>query len=72
MNKKTKQQVQTSGPRDYKQICDGYIADVLSGRKNVCKFVRQAVERHIRDLKRAGTEEFPYVYDQSRADKYFY
>lgn len=29
----------------------------------------QACERHLRDLKRAGTDEFPYVFDTTRADR---
>lgn len=31
-----------------------YIDDVMSGREVVCKFVKQAVERHVNDLKRQG------------------
>lgn len=46
-----------------------YIEDVLSGRQVVGKYTRLAVERHVRDLKRAESEdpEFPYYFDEAQA-----
>jgi len=44
-----------------------YIDDVLSGKQVVCKYVRLAMERHVRDLERQGDDDFPYVFDQSGA-----
>lgn len=32
----------------------GYVEDVLSGRELTCKYVKQAVQRHVDDLKRQG------------------
>jgi len=32
---------------------DGYVAGVQNGSINTCKFVKQAVERHVKDLERA-------------------
>lgn len=48
-----------------------YIDDVLSGRQVVCKYVRLAVERHRKDLKRAksGDPEFPYYFDEEQAKR---
>jgi phage terminase large subunit-like protein len=42
---------------------DKYVRDVLSGRILSCRKTRLAVERHVRDLKRAKTDHsFPYVF----------
>lgn len=48
-----------------------YIDDVTSGRVVVCKWVRLAVERHLRDLKRAeeGDPDFPYYFDEAQAKR---
>jgi len=44
-----------------------YIDDVLNGNIVVCKMVRQAVERHVRDLERQRTPEFPYYFNERHA-----
>jgi len=46
-----------------------YIEDVLSGCQVVGKYTRLAVERHVRDLKRAESKdpEFPYYFDEAQA-----
>lgn len=41
-----------------------YIQDVLSGKQVVCKWVRLAVERHVKDLKR---KDFPFYFDRDAA-----
>ncbi len=46
-----------------------YIEDVLTGKIIVCKFVRQAVERHMNDLKRQNTPEFPYYFNEKAAER---
>jgi len=49
-----------------------YAVEVVSGlRKPVCKREWQACERHLKDLQRQGTEEFPFVFDETRADRIF-
>jgi phage terminase large subunit-like protein len=48
-----------------------YAVEVVSGMKVVCKAEWQACERHLRDLQRAGTDHFPYVFDETRADRVF-
>jgi len=35
----------------------------MLGHENVCKWVRLAVERHYRDLKRQNTKDFPYYFE---------
>jgi phage terminase large subunit-like protein len=47
----------------------GYIEDVLSGKVVVCKYVRLAVERHVNDLARQNTEEFPFYFDAKAANR---
>ncbi len=46
-----------------------YIDDVLSGRQVVCKLTKLAVERHLQDLERAGSEGFPYYFDEAQAKR---
>lgn len=46
---------------------DSYIDDVLNGDIIVCTAVRQAVERHVADLSRQSTDEFPYYFDVNHA-----
>ena len=48
-----------------------YAQDVVAGRIVAGKLVRLACERHLRDLERADTDDFPYVFDEDRADKVF-
>lgn len=48
-----------------------YAVEVVSGLRPACKREWQACERHLRDLQRQGTEDFPYVFDESRANRIF-
>ena len=52
-------------------ITHRYAAEVVIGLRKVCKREVQACRRHLRDLERQGTEGFPYVFDESRADRIF-
>ncbi|MGG0756256.1 terminase large subunit [Brevibacillus laterosporus] len=44
-----------------------YAQEVVSGRIIAGKTQRQACERHLRDLERQETEDFPYVFDPEKA-----
>ena len=44
-----------------------YIDDVSEGRIPVCAKARQAVARHVRDLKKSEKKTFPYVFDHKKA-----
>ncbi|MED4586663.1 terminase large subunit [Brevibacillus choshinensis] len=46
-----------------------YANDVLNGIEVAGGYVRKACERHLRDLERQGTDEFPYVFDEKLAEK---
>ena len=54
--------------RDYlKQYCD----DVISDKIISCQKHKWACLRFLRDLEREGTDEFPWVFDEARANRYF-
>ncbi len=46
-----------------------YINDVCEKKIPVCKKVKQAVLRHIKDIKRSDKESFPYHFDDNYAQK---
>lgn len=48
-----------------------YAKQVVSGRlRPLCgKYEILACERHLKDLERQGAEDFPYVFDETRADR---
>ncbi|WP_379142345.1 terminase large subunit [Paenibacillus sp. sgz500992] len=48
-----------------------YAGEVVSGMRLACKRERQACKRHLSDLQRQATPNFPYVFDESRADRIF-
>lgn len=48
-----------------------YAADVVTGNIDTCKNEWLACERHLKDLKRQGTDGFPFVFDETRADRAF-
>ena len=45
-----------------------WVDDILSNKLPSCKRARQACKRFRADLKRAGTEEFPYVFDMEASE----
>jgi len=50
-----------------------YALDVVHSelKDKCCKWEILSCERHLDDLARQGTEDFPYVFDESRADRIF-
>lgn len=48
-----------------------YALDVTEGRVVAGRLVRLACERHLRDVERQGTDEFPYVFDPSKGERVF-
>lgn len=48
-----------------------YSASVVSGEIVAGKYVILACKRHLNDLKRQGTEEFPYIFNEEKANKPF-
>lgn len=50
---------------DIASYCDA----VMSGARPACKWEKLAVQRHLNDLARQGTKEFPYVFDETKAQR---
>lgn len=48
---------------------NSYIADVLSGKIDACKWVKRACERQQNDLAKQGAPGFPYRFDEIRAGR---
>jgi phage terminase large subunit-like protein len=49
-----------------------YAVEVVSRlRGPVCEWEWKACERHLKDLQRQGADDFPYIFDESRADRIF-
>jgi phage terminase large subunit-like protein len=46
-----------------------YALDVRAGKIVACKWVKLAVARHLSDLTRAGTDAFPYYFDEAAAER---
>ena len=49
---------------------DQYTSDVKSGKKDVCKWVRLAVDRHYKDMEHQRTQEFPYYFEPKAVEHY--
>lgn len=50
------------------KLLDSYVSGVTSGDIVVGSHVRAAVERHVKDLERQFTDEFPFRFDRDLAD----
>lgn len=47
-----------------------YCNDIISGKIVACKKHKWSCMRFLRDLDKTGTEEFPWVFDEAKANKY--
>lgn len=45
-----------------------YARDVVAGRVDVCRYVRLACKRHLDDLKRVKSKDYPYTFDKVKAE----
>lgn len=48
-----------------------YALEIVNRIRQSCELEKLACKRHLKDLERQGTDEFPYVFDESRADRIF-
>ena len=48
-----------------------YSHNCIKDTAHVCQKHRWACERFLRDVQRAGTKEFPYVFDEEKAQRFF-
>lgn len=51
--------------------CTQYALDVVEGRRVAGQLERLACQRHLNDLARQGTDGFPYVFDESLANRIY-
>jgi phage terminase large subunit-like protein len=51
--------------------CTQYALDVVEGRRPTGKPEWQACQRHLDDLQRQGTEKFPWIFDEKKADRIY-
>ena len=50
--------------RNYPEICERYVSRVMDGTEIVCKTVRLAVERHVKDLDHSAQDTaYPFYFD---------
>lgn len=49
-----------------------YAADVLNGKYITCEKEKLACQRHLSDLEKQGSPDFPYVFDESRAERIYH
>lgn len=63
----------TNVPKDLSELhpTHRYAVEIVSGLRPSNELEWLACERHLKDLQRQGTKEFPYVFDESRADRIF-
>lgn len=48
-----------------------YSEDCIADTRHVCQKHRWACERFLKDLKKSGTKEFPYIFDEEKALRFF-
>lgn len=48
-----------------------YSKDCIADTLHVCQKHRWACERFLKDLKKSGTKEFPYIFDEEKALRFF-
>lgn len=51
--------------------CTRYASEVVSGARVAGKPERQACQRHLDDLRRQGTEGFPWIFDEHKANRIY-
>lgn len=52
-----------------KLLLDDYVKKVISGDILASKKVKMACQRHLNDLERAGTKDFPYTFDEEKGHR---
>ena len=48
-----------------------YAKDCINDIKHCCQKHRWACERFLRDISREGTDEFPYIFDDAKAERFY-
>lgn len=50
-------------------LYDQYIEDITSGKIVSCELVKLGVRRHLKDLERSKSDDFPYLFSRVHADR---
>ncbi|MBN0691053.1 terminase large subunit, partial [Pseudomonas aeruginosa] len=50
-------------------IARQYASDVVGGGIVACRYVKFACQRFLNDLDRQGDDDWPYVFDEAKADR---
>lgn len=61
--------IRTTSNPSKKLLTTQYAQDVVDGKIIACKKVRLACQRHLNDLERAGTDAFPYIFDEKKGHR---
>lgn len=55
--------------KDYASIARAYCEDVVAGRVIACRWTRKACARHLADLAKQGSEDFPYYFSPKHGNR---
>lgn len=62
-------QTEASTVRNHATIANAYARDVVAGRILACKWVKLACQRQLDDLRASEDEDYPYVFDETKANR---
>lgn len=51
------------------KAAEAYARQVISGKIPACKWIKLACQRHLDDVKRSKSADFPYVFDPAKAER---
>lgn len=51
------------------KLATDYIDNIISGKIDCCEYVKASIRRHVNDLSRQRTDDFPYYFDEHEAEK---
>lgn len=54
---------------DHVAKANTYVSDVLAGRIPACKWVKRACQRHVDDIDRSKSPDWPYRFDEAKAER---
>ncbi len=52
----------------YSEMLEKYVDDILSGKIPSCTFCKKAVQRFVSDIRKSKKSEYPFIFDQNKAD----
>ena len=55
--------------RNYSEIAHQYCTDILSGKIPACNYVKLSCKRHLDDLKKSKSPDYPYYFSEELANK---